>query len=158
MKLKVILLTLCLFVLSACQLPNRLNPSETSSTSHTVGITAPNGEELRIELAQDNETRANGLMYREQLDKNAGMAFIFERERQLSFWMKNTLIPLDILYINAEGVVVDIQTMSPCPAEEQRCPSYLSSEPALYAIELNEGAAEKYGFEVGSKVEVSSFK
>ncbi len=158
MLLKHLLITICAVFITACQGPLAQLDTDQDSNKLVIQLPSPSGEVLDIELAMSPESRTRGLMFREHMDENQGMAFLFERERPLSFWMKNTLIPLDILFINAEGRVVDIQTMEPCPAQEQRCPSYLSVAPASYAVELNKGAAETFGFQVGTQIDTQLFQ
>ena len=67
------------------------------------------------------------------------MLFIFQQERPQSFWMKNTLIPLDMIFISADLVIVDITTMNPCKTDP--CPDYTSKQPARYCLEVNAGYA-----------------
>ena len=105
-----------------------------------------------LEIADTQAERALGLMHRENLAENAGMLFVFSAERTLNFWMKNTLIPLDILYMDAEGVVVDIQMMHPQPGvPDSELRTYPSAAPAQYALEINAGLAESLGFAVGDQ-------
>ena len=106
------------------------------------------GKQLYVEIAQDPETRAKGLMFRESLPENQGMLFIFPYEDILSFWMRNTYIPLDIAYMNADGIIVDIFEMT--PLDESK--NYVSSEPAMYAIEVNAGWFERNAIAEGAKV------
>ncbi len=80
-----------------------------------------------------------------------GMLFVFDHERYLSFWMRNTIIPLDIAYINANGQVVATYTMRPL---DERPNAYPSEEPAQFAIEMNAGDLEKVGLEKGDTVEI----
>ncbi|MDR0650181.1 MAG: DUF192 domain-containing protein [Candidatus Peribacteria bacterium] len=80
-------------------------------------------------------------MFRETLADNAGMLFIFDQEDHHSFWMKNTLIPLDILRLHSGLQIVDIQQAQPCEADP--CPSYLPSSSAQYVLELNQGISKK---------------
>lgn len=105
-------------------------------------------ETLFVELAQDDEKRERGLMFRETLPQDQGMLFIFDFEQPLSFWMRNTFIPLDIAFVDGSGVIVDIQQMQ--PLDETK--SYVSSRPALYAIEANQGWFANHGIEVGDQV------
>ena len=107
------------------------------------------GISLQIEIVQDAESRQLGLMYRDELAENLGMLFVFETTRVLSFWMRNTFIPLDIAFIDAAGVIVDIQRMEPLDESKQ----YISAVPALYALEVNAGWFEKNGVKRGSKVQ-----
>ena len=107
------------------------------------------GISLEIESVQDAESRQLGLMYRDELAENLGMLFVFETTRVLSFWMRNTFIPLDIAFIDADGLIVDIQRMEPLDESKQ----YISAVPALYALEVNAGWFEKNGVKQGSKVQ-----
>src|SRR4030042_2117162 len=80
----------------------------------TLVIHATSGDyRVTVEVAQRAADQAQGLMYRQYLEKNSGMLFIFPEERFQSFWMKNTVLPLDMLFISAELVIVDITTMQP---------------------------------------------
>ena len=100
---------------------------------------------FQIELAQTDEERQIWLMYRENLDENKWMLFIFDDEWKHIFWMKNTLIPLDmvrIAEINWENRVVDIQTAKPCITAE--CEIYTPSWDSKFVLEINAWLAEKY--------------
>ena len=106
-----------------------------------------------LEVADTGEERARGLMNRPSLPEDRGMLFVWEEESERGFWMLNTLIPLDILFIDGEGMVVDIQTMVPepgVPASELTI--YQSAGPARYALEVNAGDAERCGIVVGDPV------
>jgi uncharacterized membrane protein (UPF0127 family) len=102
-----------------------------------------------LEIADTDETRTKGLMFRKSMPADRGMIFVFDREEMQSFWMKNTLIPLDILYINSAGKIVSISNMFPHDLS-----GVMSEAPALFAIELNEGAADKAGVKPGDTLEV----
>ena len=106
---------------------------------------------MRVEVADDLAEQAKGLMDRTALGENRGMLFVYPEERELSFWMKNTLIPLSIAYIDSERRVVDIQDMKPLDDEP---PSYVSADPAQYALEVNRGFFEERGVKVGGHVEL----
>src|SRR5215203_7432784 len=88
-------------------------------------------------------------MVREALAEDAGMLFIFDQEQPLSFWMKDTLIPLSIAYIDGSGTIVDIQDMQ--PLDETLHPS---ATPARYALEVNQGFFGERGVTVGDTVEL----
>ena len=104
------------------------------------------GRIFRLEVARTPAERARGLMNRESLAQDSAMLFIFQEEAYRSFWMKNTLIPLDILYLDSNGVVVDVQTMTPqVGAPDSELTVYPSAAPARYAIEMNAGLAQKFG-------------
>lgn len=104
---------------------------------------------FNVEVVDTPETRAQGLMFREYLPEDEGMLFIFEEEDVYPFWMKNTLIPLDMIWINSDWTVVYVaRDVQPC--EEDPCPSINPWVPALYVLEVNAGLAEKYDVRVGS--------
>ena len=88
-------------------------------------------------------------MGRESLGRDRGMLFVYAEEQSLSFWMKGTLIPLDIIFISGASVVVDVQTMRPERETAPNLPITRSSAPARYAIEANEGVAAECGIEPG---------
>lgn len=112
---------------------------------------APDGEDFTLELALTPEETAQGLMFRPHLAPNRGMLFIFKQERIRSFWMKNTLIPLDIIFLDSTGHVADISAnASPCHVEP--CPQFVSLAPARAVLEINAGAAAAHKIEVGSVI------
>jgi uncharacterized membrane protein (UPF0127 family) len=108
------------------------------------------GEKIKVEVADNDLERQQGLMYREELCNNCGMLFVFNQEGIYSFWMKNTLIPLDMIFINSEMEVVDILHALPC--EKEICESYFPKEKALYVLEVNYGMFDESI--VGEKVEM----
>jgi len=109
---------------------------------------------FEVELAQTPHERQEGLMYRETLDADGGMLFMFEDEGVYAFWMKHTLIPLDIIWIDANYTIVHIANdVQPCVADP--CPSVYPDAAAQYVLEINEGLAENYGFSVGDEVTFS---
>ena len=103
---------------------------------------------IDMELAISEDEHARGLMYRKQMDENRGMLFIFPDEDMRSFWMHNTLIPLDIIYVNANHQVVSIRKNTKTLNEE----SLPSEAPAMYVIEINAGLCDKYGIDKGTTV------
>ncbi len=112
-------------------------------------------QKFHVELAETNESRAMGLMYRKKLGDDEGMLFIFPDEYRRAFWMKNTLIPLDILYFDGNKKLVSLSLNTPpCKNTTTRCPNYPSEGPAKYVLEINAGLSEKYGFEKGDVLEI----
>lgn len=100
------------------------------------------GHAISAEVADDDRERMRGLMFRESMGADEGMVFVFDAELPLSFWMKNTLIPLDMLYFDQRGRLVSIQHSVP-PCKTAHCPSYPSDGVARYVLELNAGRARE---------------
>lgn len=105
---------------------------------------------INVEVADDNEERIKGLMFREKLDENSGMLFVFENEEHQTFWMKNTLIPLDIIFIDRNFKIVDIKSAVPC--KEEPCILYKSSRPVKYVLEVKDNFTAKKGINIGDKI------
>jgi uncharacterized membrane protein (UPF0127 family) len=103
---------------------------------------------IDIEIAEDEAARETGLMYRSNMKENEGMFFIFQVQRLQSFWMKNTVIPLDIIFVNDEHEIVKIHKNTK-PYSEQ---SYASEKPAKYVVEVKGGFCDKYGITEKDKI------
>jgi len=103
-----------------------------------------------IEIAETEDQRAQGLMYRESLALNAGMLFIFEQEGIQRVWMKNTLIALDVIFLSSKGKVVSIlHDLKPC--KRPVCEIYTSKVSAKYMLEVNAGVVKKAGLMIGQQ-------
>jgi len=103
------------------------------------------------EIADTPETHARGLMFRRSIKDDYGMLFVFADEDYRSFWMKNTRISLDIIYLNGDRQIVDLHaSVPPCYADP--CPSYPSKFPARYVLELKGGMAKKLKLKIGDKI------
>jgi len=109
-----------------------------------------NKERINIEIADTDKERQEGLMFRENLQENHGMLFVYEKERIPSFWMKNTKIPLDIIFINSDSRVVDLFHAQPCKKEP--CETYTSENKSLYVLETNINKFDESI--IGTKVEI----
>ena len=107
------------------------------------------GKVITVELARTPSERGLGLMYRRQLPEDYGMLFVFPEEDYLTFWMKNTHIPLSIAFISTEGTITQIESMEPLSLS-----SHDSKEKARYALEMLEGWFERHNVKVGDKVEL----
>jgi hypothetical protein len=103
---------------------------------------------LWVEVAQSEEDRARGLMFRKELPRDQGMLFVFETPQHLSFWMRNTQVPLDIAFVAADGRILNILQMKPL----DEGPRYESNGPAQYAIEANRGWFKNNGVKAGDKI------
>jgi hypothetical protein len=102
---------------------------------------------IHAEVAADYTTRGQGLMYRESLAPNAGMVFIFDEPAIQCMWMKNTLIPLSVAFMDANGVILTIADMKP-QTEESHC----AAKPALLALEMTRGWFAQHGIKPGTKL------
>lgn len=108
---------------------------------------------LNVEVADTPESRAQGLMNRTTLAENAGMLFVFESTERWSFWMKNTLIPLSLAFIDEQWEIVDIEDMAVAKDPENGpFEFYNAVKPARYALEVNQGFFRRNGIGVGAKV------
>ncbi len=127
------------------------NPPIFRRDGELVFIDAETGEaisEIVIEIASTDFQRQLGLMYRSEMEYDHGMLFLFDREIIQSFWMRNTLIPLDIIYINSSREIVDIHTTDVTMSDK----SFVSSSPAVYVLEVNAGFCEENGIKIGDKI------
>lgn len=111
------------------------------------------GHSFSIEVADTDATREHGLMDRTQMDADHGMLFVFQDDAPRAFWMKNTKIPLDMLFFDAERRLVSVQhNVPPCTADP--CPAYPSGAPARYVLELNGGQARTLGVTSGDELQI----
>ena len=104
--------------------------------------------EFTVEIANDDKTRAKGLMFRKSMPENAGMLFLFGDDAERGFWMENTLIPLDIVFIRADGVIHSIAAQ----AQPHDRTIIYSKGPVRAALEINGGLAAKKGIKPGDRV------
>lgn len=112
-----------------------------------------NGKKILIEIADSEEERSKGLMFRTSLKENSGMLFIFNEPSPKRFWMKNTLIPLDIVFIDENKRIIHVETAQPCTMDP--CQIYASKESALYVLEVNAGFFERNNIKIGDKIEIN---
>lgn len=109
------------------------------------------GQRFVVEVADDDASRMQGLMFRQEMARDAGMLFLFPDEQRRSFWMKNTKIPLDIFYFDQHRRLVNVvENARPCRVT--RCPGYASTGPAMYVLELNAGQARALNAEPGDEL------
>jgi uncharacterized membrane protein (UPF0127 family) len=109
-----------------------------------------NAPDVLVEIAQKDEERMRGLMYRKSMGQAQGMLFVFEERRNHTFWMRNTCIPLDMLFIDADGTIVGIEENTPTMNDstfEVGCPS-------VYVLEVNAGWSRSHGVAAGQKVKI----
>jgi len=106
-------------------------------------------KKIDVEIAETDETRHLGLMYRENMQEDQGMLFIFPVEDIESFYMKNTVMPLDIIFINAKKQIIKIHRNT-VPYSEKSLPSY---KPAMYVVEVNAGFTDKFKIKEGTYID-----
>ena len=124
------------------------NGSAGSGALPTVPMTL-GSKTFTLEIANDTGEREKGLMRRDSMPADHGMIFVFPGEERLGFYMKNTRIPLDIIFVNANGVVVSIKQMRPYDIS-----TTYADAPAKWAIELNQGQAAAAGVKVGDQLSI----
>lgn len=120
-------------------------------------IVTPAGETIELEIARSDQQRARGLMFRESLPPSHGMLFVFAESDLHGFWMKNTFIALDMLWIEADGTIAEIQRDIP-PCGSEPCPSYAPDSPGLYVLELAAGEADRLGLAEGDRLELRNIE
>ncbi len=125
------------------------------ATDELVIDTGSERVSIRVEVADDEAERETGLMGRESLPEDAGMAFLWSDPVRVSFWMKDTLIPLSIAFWDADGSIISILDMAPCRADP--CPTYDPGAAFVGALEVNEGFFASRGVEVGDVIATEAF-
>ncbi|MBF0522710.1 MAG: DUF192 domain-containing protein [Candidatus Omnitrophica bacterium] len=108
---------------------------------------------FNVEVMTTNEELMRGLMFRKSLDPDAGMLFVFPQSLPYHFWMKNTLIALDMIWLDESYKIVYIASNVP-PCIKDPCPSYAPESSARYVLELNAGACQKFGISVGEMAKI----
>ena len=126
-----------------CQAPGR---------DRFIKVFFAGGRSVTAELAATDEERARGLMFRDNVLPGQGMLFVFEEEGLHSFWMKNTLVSLDMLWLGSDKKIIHIaKSVPPCAAEP--CPTYGPETPALFVLELKAGQADALGLKLQDRLE-----
>ena len=150
----IIILILFLALLNSYLIIKSTQTSENIPTNHQPSKITINNHIFNLEIASTSLEKSIGLMHRTQLNKDTGMLFIFENEKPQSFWMKNTLIPLDLIFINSNNNIVDIKhNFQPCNSDP--CETYTSSQPASYVLEINGGLVKDLNIEIGQQVNIN---
>ena len=108
-----------------------------------------NGNELTVEIARTTGEQEQGLMHRSSLGEDRGMLFVYDRDQKLTFWMKNTSIPLSIAFIGSDGTIKEIYDMKPFSLKLVG-----SRYSVRYALEVNQGFFNRFGISVGDRVEI----
>ena len=145
-----------LLVLAACAKPNGTasEPPQTATVPAAAAgprVVFPDGKAVTVELVADDASRQQGLMFRDQLRPDHGMLFLFPQDGDYPFWMKNTFIPLDMIWIDSGNRIAHIaHDVQPCRADP--CPSYPPNATARYVLEVAAGVARQHGLKDGDVV------
>ena len=115
-----------------------------------IDLNYKSGEFLRLFIADDPIEKESGLMGIKKLDPNYGMIFVFDPPEKIKFWMKNTLIPLDVIFIKNDNIIEILQNVLPCTLDE--CPLFGPKEKVDFVIELKSGRSKELGLEIGNKI------
>lgn len=135
------------------------NISESSKVNASFIVDNEEVAKLSLETAKTPQERAIGLMNRTELGEDEGMIFIYGESRERSFWMKNTYIPLDMIFLTAERTVRTIKQADPEPnVSDEDLKTYTSEGPAKYVIETNQNFTDEKGIEEGTKVKLEASK
>jgi len=146
-----------LFVITACTQPaptSTTDVGEAPPLSHVPLPQAalPDGFMVNLELASTPEETTTGLMFRPALAADRGLLLLWPEERLATIWMMNVLVPLDIVFLDDAGQVVELVVdAQPCSAEP--CPRFTTSRPARAVLEMSAGTAAAHGLEVGSRID-----
>lgn len=131
--------------------PQEATPQPSTTPEAAARVILPDGAPVKVEIVADEEMRAQGLMYRNQLPPGTGMIFLFPVDGEYSFWMKNTRIALDMIWIDSDRRIVHVKHDVP-PCEVEACPSYAPGVKARYVLELAAGEAGKHRLEPGQQL------
>jgi uncharacterized membrane protein (UPF0127 family) len=117
-------------------------------------VTLPDGTVVRAEVMQDPTDMARGMMFRKEFPEGDAMLFIHERPDQHQYWMYQVEVPLDIIWMDARGNVVEVvENAQPCKTAASQCPQYGGSKPAQVVLELPGGYGRKHGVAVGQRIQ-----
>jgi uncharacterized membrane protein (UPF0127 family) len=142
----------CALVLACCQQTSSVTTRADAIAHPQVVFQVGGGKRqvVPVEVAESSDDRARGLMFRDELDPGSGMLFVFDDEAVQRFWMKNTYIPLDMIFINGSGLVVGVIENVPPKTTEPRSVDI----PSRYVLEVNAGFARRHGIVVGSRASI----
>ena len=118
-------------------------------------VRTENGTTIFVEIADSPDTRSQGLMFRPSMAPDWGMLFLFPEPGDHTFWMKNTLISLDMFWLDHSGTIIHLEQNVPvCSRKDDGCPRYRAPSKSLQVLELNAGMAKKLGLAVGSQLQI----
>ena len=150
-----------LLALVACGAAPKAAPSPLPSPTPGAGagprVVMPSGAVYAVDIARTPEETAQGLMYRENLPTSTGMIFLFSDGGAHHFWMKNTMIPLDIVWLQADGTVLFVSANTP-PCKSDPCPTYGPDAPAPIVLEIAGGMAAREGVAPGKTLQLRQIR
>jgi uncharacterized membrane protein (UPF0127 family) len=150
---KTLVVLACCLALQGCDERGDI-PRVSGAPDHAVTFTGADGEaRLEVWVADSADEQARGLMGISELHEDRGMAFVYDEPSTSSFWMKDTLIPLSIAFVDDGGTIVAIREMPPCDADP--CPTYGAGGPYRMAIEANAGYFDRVGIGVGDRARLT---
>lgn len=154
MRALLLTLTIATLVPLACRAAPSTKAAAPQADTVKVAVVTEDGRrfEVRVELAATEEERAKGLMFRHRLGVDEGMLFLFPDEAVQSFWMKNTVIPLDMIFIRADGTIAGVVDS----AEPHSLRPRSVGRPSRYVLEVNAGWAKRNGVKAGDRVELQA--
>jgi uncharacterized membrane protein (UPF0127 family) len=132
-------------------------PPQPAAMQPSPRVIFPDGFVIAAEIAADDDTRERGLMFRDQLQPGTGMLFLFPSDGRYPFWMKNTLIPLDMIWLDSGGRVVFIGSDVP-PCKVQNCPSVDPGADSRYVLEVAGGVARQHGLKQGDMLRMENLQ
>lgn len=145
-----ILIFMALFI-AGCETPEKTSKTASPETMEVAVQTAQGSERVRVEIANNDEERQRGYMYREEIPEGTGMWFVFNGEQPLSFWMQNTKVGLDIIFVDKNFKIINI-AQSAMPCLQEPCAYYYSQGNAQFVLEVPAGYSEKHHFETGNLI------
>ena len=141
-------------LVAAAILVNCGEKAATVDDLNTIGLTLPNGQEIRVEIMIDPKDQLRGMMFRTEMKPGHGMLFINRQPTKQQFWMYQTLIPLDMIWMDSGKRIVEIvPNAPPCKTKASQCPQYGGHEDSRYVLELDGGMAQKYGLKLGQQMQ-----
>lgn len=141
---------LIFFAIAIMSINLKLSAESKKQETTQTGAFVLGKKQVTLEIADTVSLRAQGLMYRTELCQSCGMIFVYDKPRNLKFWMKNTYIPLDLAFVDQNGIISQISSLEPHDLEGVR-----SDESAQYVIEMNKGWFSQNNVYVGEKVDLS---
>ena len=155
MKKKLMILILLILFLLGLFLFFYTNKNVCAKKDNKVCSLSVQNNIMNLKVAYSSQSQSRGLMFVEHLKENEGMIFVYDREHYMSFWMKNTLIPLSIAFVRYNGQIVDIYKMYPEPyASDSDLTRYSSSSACLYGIEMPINWFQNHNVKVGDYIKI----